>query len=187
MVLAVVPVKVPLTPAALGVVTGVGVDAGVDTGVGLRVFLGVGLGVFLGVVVPPLAGFLVLEGAGVGVDAGVDGVDGGVAAGVVTGVVLAPPESELPEPSANPAVVPNCGGVIESTAPRPVTVPPAIKKKRLVSIGFSFNQQSEIRILHCGSDRGEYRRRGRPCAQFRPTLMGHKYKHQHRQKLEQTW
>ena len=43
MVLAVAPVKVPLTPAAVGVVTGVGVALGVDTGVGLRVFLGVGL------------------------------------------------------------------------------------------------------------------------------------------------
>ena len=89
-------------------------------------------------------GFLVVAGAGVPVFA----VGVGVAAGVLVvppdkGVPppeseVPPPESEVPPPRVNPLVEPNCGGVIESTAPRPPIVPPAIKKKRLPIIIYSF-------------------------------------------------
>ena len=124
MVLAVAPVNVPLTPEAGGGLAGVGVDDGVDLGVALGVdlgvdlgvALGVDLGVALGVAVIPVTGILVLVVIGAG--AGIGGV-----------VVLVP--------RANPVVVPNCGGVIDNTAPRPVIVPPAIKKKRLVITGVS--------------------------------------------------
>lgn len=134
MVLAVAPVNVPLTPEAGGVLAGVGVGVedgvdlgvalgvdlgvalGVDLGVDLGVALGVDLGVDLGVAVLPVTGVLVLVAVGAG--AGIGGV-----------VVVFP--------STNPVVVPNCGGVIDNTAPRPVIVPPAIKKKRLVITGVS--------------------------------------------------
>ena len=115
------------------------------------------------------------------------GVVDGVVAGVAAGVETVPPERGLPDPSANPVVDPNCGGVTDKTAPSPVTVPPAIKKKRLVSIGFSLNQLREIQILRCGSDREEYRRHARPCERFPPTLLGHIYKHQRHQRLGLTW
>ena len=60
-------------------------------------------------------------------------------AGVVAGAVVVPapepPESEPPEsPPVSPPDVPNCGGVIETTAPRPPRVPPTISAKRLESM-----------------------------------------------------
>ena len=115
------------------------------------------------------------------------GMVDGVVAGVAAGVETVPPESEPPVPRANPVVDPNCGGVIDKTAPSPVTVPPAIKKKRLVSIGDSLNQLHEIQILRCGSDRVEYRHHARPCERFPPTLLDHIYKHQSHQRLGLTW
>ena len=84
--------KVPLTPAAFGVVTGAGVDGVVPEVV-----------VPVEEVVPPES-------------------------------EVVPPPSEVPMPRAKPVVDPNWGGVIASTAPRPPTVPPAIKKKRLLNI-----------------------------------------------------
>ena len=85
--------------------------------------------------------FLVV--AGVGVAAAAAGV---VVVVVVVEVVppakevvppeseVVPPPSEVPVPRDKPVVDPNWGGVIASTAPRPPTVPPAIKKKRLLNI-----------------------------------------------------
>jgi hypothetical protein len=115
--------------------TGVGVDGvGVD-GVGGVVLVPVG--VFLGVGF--FVDFLVVVGVGVLVfGVGVaEGVVAGVAAGVAAGVLVVPPDgdvppdSEVPVPKVNPLVDPNCGGVMDRTAPNPPTVPPAIKKKRL--------------------------------------------------------
>ena len=170
MVLAVAPVNVPLTPEAGGVLAGVGVEDGVDLGVALGVALGVDLGVdlgvALGVAVIPVTGVLVLVVIGAG--AGIGGV-----------VVLVP--------RTNPVVVPNCGGVIDNTAPRPVIVPPAIKKKRLVITGVPSNQPSEIQILHCGNDRAGYQLHAPPCAQSRLDQSGHRCKHQSLQMLELTW
>jgi len=80
--------------------------------------------------------------AGVGVAAAVAGVVVVVVVVVVEvdppAKEVVPPESEEPVPSAKPVVDPNCGGVIASTAPRPPTVPPAIKKKRLLNIVNSY-------------------------------------------------
>jgi hypothetical protein len=114
--------------------------------------------VFLVVVFLVVVVVLFFVVAGVGVAA--------VVAGVVVVVVVVvvevdppanevvPPESEEPVPSANPEVDPNCGGVIANTAPRPPTVPPAIRKKRLLNIINSYapTQPSEIQTLHCGID-----------------------------------
>ena len=178
MVLAVAPVNVPLTPEAGGVLAGAGVDDGVDLGVALGVDLGVALGVdlgvdlgdalgvALGVAVLPVTGVLVLVVIGAG--AGIGGV-----------VVLVP--------RANPVVVPNCGGVIDNTAPRPVIVPPAIKKKRLVITGVPANQPSGIQILHCGNDRAGYQLHAPPCAQSRLDQSGHRCKHRSHRRLELTW
>ena len=131
-VLAAAPVNVPLTPPdGFGVVTGAGV------------FVGVLVGVLVGVFVGVFVGFLVGVAVALPVEVGV---------GEASGVAVVPPASEPPVPSANPVVDPNCGGVIERTAPRPPTVPPAIKKKRLVSIVISLIQPSEIQILHYGND-----------------------------------
>jgi hypothetical protein len=122
------PVNVPDTPAGFGA-AGVGVAAGVDF-------------VVVGVVVPVVALFVLfffLEvvvaffvAAGAGVAAGVDVVPPEPLANE-----LVPPDNEVPVPSASPLVLPNCGGVIERTAPNPPTVPPAIKKKRFVIIFLS--------------------------------------------------
>ena len=72
------------------------------------------------------------------------GVVAGVAAGaVVAAALLEEPESEVPdneapesEPGARPPELPNCGGVIETTAPSPPMVPPTISAKRLDSMEF---------------------------------------------------
>ena len=82
--------------------------------------------------------------------------------GDADGVAVVPPESDVPVPKVKPLVAPNCGGVIDRTAPSPPMVPPAIKKKRLPSTIFSFTQPSEIQILHCGSDQPEFQRPWRP-------------------------
>ena len=97
------------------------------------------VGFFVGGFVGFFVGFFVVAGVGVLVAAVEVGV--GVAVGVL--VVppdrgVPPPESEVPPPKVNPLVAPNCGGVIESTAPIPPIVPPAIKKKRLPIIIYSF-------------------------------------------------
>jgi len=123
-VLAEAPVNVPDTPAGLGAAV---VAAGVALGVVVVVVV---LVVFLVVVVVLVVAFLVA--AGVGVAAGVEVVPVDPLASDVV-----PPESEVPVLSDKPLVDPNCGGVIDKTAPRPPTVPPAIKKKRFVIIIFS--------------------------------------------------
>jgi len=184
-------VKVPLTPAAFGVVTGAGVD-GVVPEVVVPVEEVVVVVFFVDFVVAFLVDFfvdfLVVTGvevgavvAGVGVAAAVAGV---VVVVVVVVVVppakevvppeseVVPPPSEVPLPRAKPVVDPNCGGVIASTAPSPPTVPPAIKKKRLLNIftPISLTQLSEIQILHCGIYLLEYPHRAQLCARFRPIL-----------------
>ena len=127
-----------LTPLDCGVEVGVGVEGTCVAG---------GVVLVLLVVEPPEVGFFVgffvgcLVVAGVGVVVFAVEVGVGVAAGVL--VVppdkgVPPPESEVPPPRVSPLVEPNCGGVIESTAPRPPIVPPAIKKKRLPIIIYSF-------------------------------------------------
>jgi hypothetical protein len=70
--------------------------------------------------------------------AGTAGVVAGVVVGVfaerVGGVVtleLDVPPNGAPPPSVKPPALPNCGGVIETTAPNPPIVPPTIKRKRL--------------------------------------------------------
>lgn len=161
-----------------------GVDWGVDLGLALGVDLGLDLGLALGVAVVPVTGALVLVAVGAGAGtSGVGGVGGvgGVEAEDGTGGVV------VVVPSANPVVVPNCGGVIDSTAPRPVIVPPAIKKKRLVITGVSLNQLREIQILHCENDRAGYQLRGPPYARSRLDQLGHRYKHQNHQRLGLTW
>lgn len=147
--------NVPLTPAGLGVETGAGVDFGVVAGVDFGVVAGVDFGVvvrtllafFFFVRAFVAAGFGVLAGAFVAVVA-LMGVElGAGAAGAVVGPTASedPLPSEVdPAPSAKAVVDPNCGGVIDRTAPRPVTVPPAIKKKRLLIIVASLNQSHEI-------------------------------------------
>ena len=167
--------NVPLTPAGLGVETGVGVDAGGGV-VAFVPPVGFFVGVFVGVFVAFFVGVVVAFF----VDAGV-----GVAAGV-TGVVVPPesdvepPPSAVPVPSANPVVDPNCGGVMERTAPRPPMVPPAIKKKRLLNIDISLIQPSEIQILHYGIDPLEYPHRGRPYVPSLPIRSVRRYTHQSR-------
>jgi len=72
------------------------------------------------------------------------GVVAGVAAGaVVAAALLEEPESEVPEsevpesePPLKPPELPNCGGVIDTTAPSPPMVPPTISAKRLDSMEF---------------------------------------------------
>ena len=67
------------------------------------------------------------------------GAAAGVAAGaVVAAALLEEPESEAPEsePPLKPPELPNCGGVIETTAPSPPMVPPTISAKRLDSMEF---------------------------------------------------
>ena len=79
--------------------------------------------------------FFLVEAFVVGVAAGAGVV---VAAGaVVAGVeVVVEPESEAPDkdPALSPPEEPNCGGVIERTAPSPPIVPPTISAKRLDSM-----------------------------------------------------
>ena len=159
MVLPISPVNVPLTPVGFGVVTGVGVDGGGVDGGGfdggvVLVLLGVdprGVGFFVGFFV----GLLVAAGVGVLVMVVCVGV-GVLVAPPPIGAV--PPDKEVPVPRVNPVVDPNCGGVIASTAPKPPTVPPAINKKRLLSMIYSFRQPSEIQILRCGSGQPEFPR-----------------------------
>ena len=81
-----------------------------------------------------VAVFLVAVGAGTAFDATGAGVACcvGMLVKVLEPVVVeVPVVSEVP-PSFKPLVVPNCGGVIARTAPRPPTVPPAIKKNLLL-------------------------------------------------------
>ena len=164
--------NVPLTPAGLGVETGVGVDAGGGV-VAFVPPVGFFVGVFVGVFVAFFVGVVVAFF----VDAGV-----GVAAGV-TGVVVPPesdvepPPSAVPVPSANPVVAPNCGGVIERTVPRPPMVPPAIKKKRLISIVISLIQPSEIQILRYENDPLEYQRHEQLYELSLPIQLVHRYIH----------
>jgi len=84
--------------------------------------------------------FFLVEALVVGVAAGAGVV---VAAGaVVAGVeVVVEPESELPEsdapesdPLLSPPELPNCGGVIERTAPSPPMVPPTMSANLLDSM-----------------------------------------------------
>jgi hypothetical protein len=161
-----------------------GVAFGVDLGLAFGVDLGLDFGLALGVVVAPVKGVLVLVAVGAGAGVGVVGVVGGVggveAEDATGGVVVV-------VPSANPVAVPNCGGVIDNTTPRPVTVPPAIKKKRLVITGVSPNQPHEIQILRCGNDRAGYQLRAPPYARSRLDQLGHRYKHQNHQRLGLTW
>ena len=53
---------------------------------------------------------------------------------VVPELVVVEPESEAPVDKVSPPDEPNCGGVIDSTAPSPATVPPEISRKRLLTI-----------------------------------------------------
>lgn len=121
------PVNVPLIPAEAGVDLGVGVE----TGAGV-VALGVGTFFFFFVVVFFVTVFaLVAIGVGVGVDL-VVGVEVVVVGGTTVDAGL-----EVPLGITNPPDDPNCGGVIDRTAPSPPTVPPAINKKRLPIISQS--------------------------------------------------
>ena len=79
--------------------------------------------------------------------------------------------------SANPVVAPNCGGVIERTVPRPPMVPPAIKKKRLISIVISLIQPSEIQILRYENDPLEYQRHEQLYELSLPNQLVHRYIH----------
>ena len=164
--------KVPLTPAAFGVLAGVGLLTGADVD-----------GVVVVPVVPLFVAFFVALGVALGVAAGVFVVEGVVAAGVLVVppdvVVVVPPPKAVP-PSESPLVEPNCGGVMERTAPSPVTVPPAIKKKRLVFILISLIQPSEIQILHCENDRVGSPHRAPLCALFLLNQLARRYKHQSR-------
>jgi outer membrane biosynthesis protein TonB len=85
--------------------------------------------------------FLVVEVVVAAVAAGA----GVAAAGaVVAEAALEEPESDEPEsdepesepPEASPPAFPNCGGVIERTAPSPPMVPPTMSAKRLDSMEF---------------------------------------------------
>ena len=140
------PVNVPVAVALVGVGVGAALDAagaGVEAvvldpvGVFLVVFLGVAFGV----------AFLVLDFL---VDFGVAFVAAGVVAGaaevalaagvVAAGVARDPPALKEPveEPRAPPPrEVPNCGGVIANTAPRPPIVPVAINSARFISLPLS--------------------------------------------------
>ena len=145
------PVNVPVAVALVGVGGGAALDAagaGVEAvvldpvGVFLVVFLGVAFGVAFLVLdflvdfgVAFVAAEVVAGAAVVALAAGV------VAAGVVAaGVARDPPALKEPveEPRAPPPrEVPNCGGVIANTAPRPPIVPVAINSARFISLPLS--------------------------------------------------
>jgi hypothetical protein len=102
---------------AVGVAGEVGVAAEVAVAVGFAVAVESFVGVALGFAVA--VELLVGVAAGFAVVAAVDGV----AAGVV-----APPPRSIPPPKPTvPTELLSAGGVIERTAPNPVTVPAAIK------------------------------------------------------------
>jgi hypothetical protein len=91
--------------AAVGVATAVGVAAAVAVAeaVGFAVAVLLFVGVATGFAVPPFA------------------------AGVAAGVVGPPPRAIPPAKPTVPTELLSAGGVIERTAPKPVTVPTAIK------------------------------------------------------------
>jgi hypothetical protein len=51
--------------------------------------------------------------------------------GEVTKPELDVPPTGAPLPSVKPPALPNCGGVMDTTAPKPPIAPPTIKRKRL--------------------------------------------------------
>jgi len=130
------PLTVPLNPAAVFV--GVGVAVCVGVAVALAVADALGFAVVVAVAVVVVVEFFV--GVEVGFAVAV-ALFVGVAAGVVAGVagvavgVLVPPPRAMPPPTPTvPTELLSAGGVIERTAPKPVTVPAAIKIAFFISV-----------------------------------------------------
>jgi len=131
------PLTVPLNPeAAL-----VGVGVAVLVGVGVAVALCVGVAV----AVAEAVGFAVAVALFVGVGAVVAlavavGVADGLAlvvaeaVGVAAGAAVPPPRSVPPPIPTVPTDSLKAGGVIESTAPNPVTVPAAIRNAFFIPV-----------------------------------------------------
>jgi hypothetical protein len=105
------PFTVPLNPVDVAAVVGVAAAVAVGLEVAVALFVGAGFAVAVELFVGVAAGFAVVAAAD------------GVAAGVV-----APPPRSIPPPKPTvPTELLSAGGVIERTAPNPVTVPAAIK------------------------------------------------------------
>ena len=111
------PFTVPLNPVGVAAVVGVAAAVAVGLEVAVELFVGVAAG-FVGVGLEVAVELLVDVAAG---------VVAAVAAGVVAGVAAPPPRSIPPPKPTVPTELLNAGGVIERTAPSPVTVPAAIK------------------------------------------------------------
>ena len=133
------PFTVPLNPVDVFVGVGVAVLVGVGVGVAVALCVGAAVAVAFGLAVA--VALFVGVGAAVAVAealaaalAVADGLALAVAAasGVATGVD--PPRSVPPPNPTVPVDWLSAGGVIESTAPNPVTVPAAINNAFFISV-----------------------------------------------------
>jgi hypothetical protein len=137
------PLTVPLNPAAVFVGVGVAVCVCVGVAVALAVADALGFAVAVAVAVAVVVvveffvgvevGFAVAVALFVGVAAGVVVGVAGVA-GVAVGVLVPPPRAIPPPTPTVPTELLSAGGVIERTAPKPVTVPAAIKIAFFISV-----------------------------------------------------
>jgi len=124
------PLTVPLNPAAVFVGVGVAVCVCVCVGVAVALAVADALGFAVAVAVAVVVVVEFFVGVEVGFAVAVAlfvGVAAGVVAGVVVGVLVPPPRAMPPPTPTVPTELLSAGGVIERTAPKPVTVPAAIK------------------------------------------------------------
>ena len=129
------PFTVPLNPAEVFVGVGVAVLVGVGVGVAVALCVGAAVAVAIGFAVA--VALIVGVGAAVAVAEALAVADGlalavAAASGVATGVD--PPRSVPPPNPTVPVDWLSAGGVIESTAPNPVTVPAAINSAFFISV-----------------------------------------------------